>query len=70
MVDFIGYLASVMVVCSLMMRNIFLLRIINTSAAMWFITYGILINSSPIIATNIAIVFINLYHIYHGFRKD
>ena len=70
MIDFIGYIASVMVVFSLLMRDIFMLRIINTAAAFWFIIYGCLINSYPIIITNLAIIFINLYHIYHGFRKD
>ena len=68
--ELIGYFASALVILSLMMKNIFTLRLINTVAAIWFVIYGFLIQSYPVILTNALIVLINFYHLYNEFRKD
>ena len=61
--EYIGYVASALVLVSFIMKNITYLRIINTIGCGFFILYGILLPSAPIIITNTAIVLINLYYL-------
>jgi uncharacterized protein with PQ loop repeat len=46
------------------MRNIRTLRIVNSFGCGFFIAYGILLDSIPVIATNTIIVGINLYYLF------
>lgn len=62
--ELVGYLASVAVLISFLMKNMTYLRIINTIGCLLFIAYGAMLAISwPIIITNTAIVFINLYYL-------
>ncbi|MCB0401374.1 MAG: YgjV family protein [Flavobacteriales bacterium] len=62
--EIVGYLASVAVLASFVMKNMKTLRIVNTVACSIFIIYGIMLTYSiPIILTNGAIVIINLYYL-------
>jgi hypothetical protein len=62
--EIIGYIASLLVLVSFLMRNVNKLRIVNTIGCMVFIIYGILLGwSIPIIITNAAIVLINGYYL-------
>jgi hypothetical protein len=61
--EFIGYIASALVLVSFLMKNITRLRIINTVGCGFFILYGALLPSAPIIITNSAIVMVNLYYL-------
>ena len=63
-----GYLASVLVVISLMMRSIVRLRWINLVGAACFTAYGVLISAYPIAALNFAIVLINVYFLWKTHR--
>lgn len=70
-VEFIGYLASVLVAISLLMSNIRRLRIINLAGAMVFAIYGVLISSWPVFAVNTFIVVVNLVFLFKlSRRKD
>lgn len=62
--EYVGYIASGIVLFSFLMGNIFILRIINTIGCGFFIFYGILLGSIPIILTNSAIVLINAYYLF------
>jgi hypothetical protein len=62
--EYIGYFASGIVLLSFLMGNIFVLRIINTIGCGFFIFYGVLLGSMPIILTNAAIVLINAYYLF------
>jgi uncharacterized protein with PQ loop repeat len=62
--EYIGYFASGIVLLSFLMGNIFVLRIINTIGCGFFIFYGVLLGSIPIILTNSAIVLINTYYLF------
>lgn len=57
----LGYVASVLIAVSLMMRSIVRLRWINLIGAACFTVYGVLISAYPVAALNFAIVLINLY---------
>jgi uncharacterized protein with PQ loop repeat len=63
-VEWFGYLASLFVLMSFLMRNITALRYVNTLGCMFFVVYGILLNSWPIIITNAAIILVNLYYLF------
>ncbi len=67
MVEIIGYLASVVLLISFMMRNMRTLRWINIVGCGLFIIYGILISKFPIVLTNSAIVLVNVYYLF--FKK-
>ncbi|MCP5097889.1 MAG: YgjV family protein [Chloroflexi bacterium] len=64
MIEIFGYIASVLVAISLMMRSILRLRIISLIGSICFTIYGYLIGAFPITAVNLIIVFINLYYLY------
>ncbi len=62
--ELIGYLASILVALSLMMRSILRLRLINLLGAAFFTAYGLLIAAYPVAVLNGLIVGINLYYLY------
>lgn len=62
--EWIGYLASFFVLLSFLMRNITTLRYVNSVGCLFFVAYGILLSSWPIIITNVAIVLVNIYYLF------
>lgn len=62
-VELIGYLASGLIVVSLLMSSVLRLRLVNLAGALVFTGYGLLIGSLPVVAANAAIVGINLWHL-------
>lgn len=66
--EMIGYLASLLLIVSFLMKNIKTLRLINSLGCFAFIIYGFLLQTSwPIIITNTFILAANVYYLY--FRK-
>lgn len=66
--DWVGYLASLALIISFMMKNLNTLRIINSIGAVLFVVYGVLLAISwPIIITNAFILLANIY--YLSFKK-
>ncbi|MCX2838617.1 uroporphyrinogen decarboxylase [Salinimicrobium profundisediminis] len=63
-IEWIGYLASFFLLLSFLMRNITTLRYINSLGCLFFVAYGILLDSWPLIITNGAIVLINIYYLF------
>jgi uncharacterized protein with PQ loop repeat len=62
--EIVGYLASLLVLISFLMKEMKTLRIVNTIGCAFFVTYGFLLNVSvPIIITNAAIIGINIYYL-------
>ena len=65
--EWIGYLASFMVLISFTMKNIKTLRLVNMTGCILFIIYGFLMPSLriglPIIIANTAIFGVNLYYL-------
>jgi hypothetical protein len=62
--EYLGYLASALVVLSFAMKNMTILRWINLLGCGVFVIYGFHIMEWPIIITNVAIVFINCYYLF------
>ncbi|MFA7075626.1 MAG: GNAT family N-acetyltransferase [Candidatus Izemoplasmatales bacterium] len=63
MLEYIGYLASVIVLISLLMSSVKKLRWINLFGSLTFVIYGFLIKAYPIAILNIGTVAINIYYI-------
>ncbi|MDP5101896.1 MAG: uroporphyrinogen decarboxylase [Nonlabens sp.] len=64
LLDFIGYLASFILLLSFTRKNVRHLRIINTLGCILFVIYGAMLSSWPVIITNVSIVLINLYYLF------
>ncbi|MEL7596968.1 MAG: lactate dehydrogenase [Clostridiaceae bacterium] len=67
--EWLGYLASLIVLISLLMNSILKLRWINLVGSGIFSLYGFLIGALPVGFMNLGIVLINIYHlvkIYHS----
>ncbi|MCH4823394.1 YgjV family protein [Gramella lutea] len=62
--EWIGYLASFFVGISFFMRNIITLRYVNSVGCLFFIVYGFLLDSWPVIITNFVIVSVNFFYLF------
>lgn len=62
--EIIGYLASLVVLCSFTMKDIKKLRIVNGAGCALFVVYGFLLHYSyPIIITNVCIIGIHVWYL-------
>jgi hypothetical protein len=67
--ELIGYLASGLIVVSLLMSSILRLRLIGLVGAISFTAYGVLIDAYPIAVANGAIIFIHIFHLTRMLRQ-
>jgi hypothetical protein len=68
--EIIGFIASAVVAISLMMRNVFWLRVINGIGALIFTVYGALIHSAPVAVMNGFVLLIDMYYLSQSFQSD
>lgn len=68
-VEIMGYMASVLVAVSLMMKNIIPLRMVNFAGCFLFTLYGIAISAWPVAAMNGFGCLVNVYHLIKLKRK-
>ena len=68
--EMIGYLGSLLVAISLMMRSLLKLRLINLVGALTFVVYGLLIHAYPVAFMNALIVGIDLYYLFQMWRQQ
>jgi hypothetical protein len=62
--EWVGYLASLILIISFLMKNMSTLRIVNSLGAILFVVYGFLLQTSwPIIITNAFILGANIYYL-------
>jgi hypothetical protein len=61
--ELVGYLASALVVLSLVMSSVLRLRLIGLAGALVFAVYGLLIGALPIVVTNGAILVVHAVHL-------
>ncbi|MEN9302359.1 MAG: hypothetical protein RL264_788 [Bacteroidota bacterium] len=67
--ELIGYAASLFVLLSFLMKKITVLRVVNSVGCTFFIIYGLMIPSYPIVFTNAAIVLVNAYYLISGMNS-
>ncbi|WP_299007240.1 YgjV family protein [uncultured Shewanella sp.] len=63
-IEMLGYLASVIIAVSFMMKDIIKLRCLNCTGCLLFSLYGVLIDAWPVAAMNGFIALVNLYHLF------
>jgi len=68
-VEWLGYLASVTVLVSLLMASIVKLRWINLAGALLFSLYGFLIDSLPVGLVNFCIALIDIYYLVQYYKS-
>lgn len=56
MIEIIGYIATFITGVSLMMENLKTLRLLNALGCLVWILYGLVLNSMPIVVTNVGIL--------------
>jgi len=63
--EWVGYIATLVLLTSFTMKRLKSLRIINSIACLLFVVYGIILsNAWPIIISNAAIFTINFYYLF------
>lgn len=71
MTEGVGYLASLVLMISFLMKNINTLRIINSMGCLLFVVYGFLLATSwPIIISNTFILGVNIFYLGKHFRNN
>jgi hypothetical protein len=68
--EIIGYLASVIIAISLLMKSLIRLRVLNGIGALVFVIYGALIKAYPVAVLNGIIVFIDLYYLLKMIKRS
>lgn len=66
MVEIWGYISMIVVVISMLMKDMKWLRILNSISCAMFIVYGFFIGAYPIILLNSIVISINLWRVYKG----
>lgn len=68
--EWIGYLASVLIAISMTMSSIVKFRVINLAGAAAFSLYGFLIGSLPVGFMNLFIALVDIFYLYSIFNKN
>lgn len=68
--ELVGYVASALIVISLMMNSLVRLRLINLIGSIVFVTYGALISAWPIVIVNGFVIAIDAYYLWRAFRAS
>ena len=64
-VNLIGWLATITILISFTIKkDMFLLRIINTTGTVLWLVYGLIKNDLPLIGVNTSVILIHLYWFY------
>ena len=70
MTEWVGYLASLVLMISFLMKNINTLRIINSTGCILFVVYGFMLATSwPIIISNTFILGVNIFYLTKHFKN-
>lgn len=67
--EWVGYVASLVVLISLVMSSVKRLRFINLAGSLVFAVYGLLIKSYPVAVMNLGIVIVNTYYLYQIYHQ-
>jgi hypothetical protein len=67
--EWLGYMASLLVLASLLMNSIIKLRWINLIGCIMFTIYGFSIGALPVALSNFAMAFINIYYLIKIYKS-
>ncbi len=63
LIEYAGYIASILIAVSMFMKDIIKLRLINLIGSAVFVVYGLAIKAYPVAFTNIIIIITNIYYL-------
>lgn len=69
LLEFFGYIASIVTAVSLTMNSIIRLRWINMIGSAMFCIYGFMIGALPVALLNLFIAFVNVYYLFKIYRE-
>jgi hypothetical protein len=69
MIEILGWIATVGTLLSFALKDMWKLRLINGSASIVWVVYGILKMDNPIIVINTSVILMHLYWFYKN-RKE
>ncbi|AZQ61261.1 uroporphyrinogen decarboxylase [Flammeovirga pectinis] len=61
--EYIGYLASILLMISFSLKNVNKLRLINTLGCFTFVLYGYLLDAWPVVISNGFIATVNIFYL-------
>ena len=62
-IEIYGYISMIVVIISMMMKNMKWLRILNSISCAMFIVYGVFLGAYPIILLNSIVIGINVFRL-------
>lgn len=65
-IEIYGYIAMIVCVISMLMKDIKWLRIINTISCLMFVIYGFILGAYPIVILNSLVISINIFRLIKG----
>jgi hypothetical protein len=63
-VEIFGYFSMFLVLLSMTMKDMWMLRLLNSVACACFVVYGFFIESYPVMIMNVLVIGINLYKMH------
>lgn len=69
MIDYLGYIASAIILLSMLMNDMKKFRIVNTIACLSFVVYGVIKKDYPITCLNITVVIVNILYLIKSDKK-
>lgn len=69
MIEILGYVASILVASSFFMKDVVILRTINTFGAIGFVIYGLLLPTYPVAFLNTLVAGANIYYIWQALKQ-
>lgn len=66
MIEIWGYISMIVVLISVLMKDIKKLRMINTISCIMFVIYGVALGAYPIVIMNSLVIVINIWRLYKG----
>lgn len=69
MIEIFGYIATIIVAVSFLMKDVVKLRLVNSVGCLCFVLYGVLVGAFPVAVLNALIVAINGYYILSSLKE-
>ena len=69
MFEWIGFLASGLMILSFLFKKVVYIRFVNSLSAITFMIYGITISSPSLIVSNIILIGVNVYYLIKIWRE-
>lgn len=70
MIELLGYIATILVAASFLLKDVIKLRLVNAIGAVCFVVYGVLVETYPVVLLNAFLACVNGYYIWQAKREN